>query len=106
MFVCVSYRIFLLFPQQDLIEIGMYTKMACCHMPLKYLAQASVLDTNSEENAIKVCNPIMYQKKILGWPIISSNLEGTKFVQKNCLWEINFNPRENINILKCVLLAA
>lgn len=64
MFVCVSYRIFLLFPQQDLIEIGMYTKMACCHSkPLKYTAQALVLDTNSEENAIKVCNPIMYQKK-------------------------------------------
>lgn len=70
------------------------------------MAHALVLDINSEENAIKVCNPIMYQKKISGRPIISSNLEGTKFVKKNCLWEINFNPRETINILKCVLLAA
>lgn len=70
------------------------------------MAQALVLDINSEENAIKACNPIMYQKNISGRPIISSNLEGTKFVKKNCLWEINFNPRENINILKCVLLAA
>ena len=96
----------MLVPQLDLIELEMHTKMAHCHRKhLKYMTQAFVLDINSEENAIKVCNPIMYQKKY--WVGLSSLVTWkAQNLSKRIVFGKLILTRENINILKCVLLAA
>lgn len=71
----------MLFPQLDLIELQMHTKMAHCHKHLEYMTQAFVLDINSEKMLSRFQSHYV-SEKILGRPIISSYLEDTKFVHE------------------------